>query len=132
MCFRESAVLAPGNRLTVVDTGPHVRRCEPRAARRLSAVARRTAYGKVGLAICYDLRFPEMAQLMAHAGCWLLCYPGAFNMTTGPLHWEALLRARSARRVPPPRSCRCRRGDEGGRERRMIGDARMHCGCCGH
>ncbi|CAK1581296.1 unnamed protein product [Parnassius mnemosyne] len=50
---------------------------------------------KIGLGICYDLRFPEMARLMADQGCSLLVYPGAFNMTTGPQHWELLGRARA-------------------------------------
>ncbi|CAG5059096.1 unnamed protein product [Parnassius apollo] len=50
---------------------------------------------KIGLGICYDLRFFEMARLMADQGCSLLVYPGAFNMTTGPRHWELLGRARA-------------------------------------
>jgi omega-amidase len=53
-------------------------------------------YGKFGLGICYDLRFPEYAQLLATThGCEFLCYPGAFNTTTGPAHWELLLRGRA-------------------------------------
>ena len=50
---------------------------------------------KVGLGICYDVRFPELALLYAKQGCKMLCYPGAFNMTTGPAHWELLLRSRA-------------------------------------
>ncbi|XP_050350072.1 omega-amidase NIT2 isoform X1 [Nymphalis io] len=50
---------------------------------------------KIGIGICYDLRFPELAHLMAKQGCSLLVYPGAFNMTTGPKHWELLARARA-------------------------------------
>ena len=50
---------------------------------------------KVGLGICYDLRFPELAMAYASKGCQLLCFPGAFNMVTGPLHWELLQRARA-------------------------------------
>ena len=50
---------------------------------------------KVGLGICYDARFPELALLYAKQGCKMLCYPGAFNMTTGPAHWELLLRSRA-------------------------------------
>ena len=50
---------------------------------------------KVGLGICYDVRFPELALLYAKQGCQMLCYPGAFNMTTGPAHWELLLRSRA-------------------------------------
>lgn len=54
-----------------------------------------TDYGKVGIGICYDLRFPELSLLMAEQGARLLVYPGSFNQTTGPLHWELLLRARA-------------------------------------
>ncbi|KAA0184626.1 hypothetical protein HAZT_HAZT009038 [Hyalella azteca] len=50
---------------------------------------------KVGLGICYDIRFAELAQVYAKLGCNLLLYPGAFNMTTGPAHWELLQRARA-------------------------------------
>jgi len=54
-----------------------------------------TPWGKVGLGICYDIRFAELALLMRHQGCKLLVYPGAFNLTTGPAHWELLQRARA-------------------------------------
>ncbi|CAH0725090.1 unnamed protein product, partial [Brenthis ino] len=50
---------------------------------------------KIGIGICYDLRFPEMAYIMSKQGCSLLIYPGAFNTTTGPKHWELLARARA-------------------------------------
>ena len=50
---------------------------------------------KVGLGICYDLRFPELALLYAKQGCKLLCYPAAFSKHTGPLHWDLLLRSRA-------------------------------------
>nr|CAG8502708.1 523_t:CDS:10 [Entrophospora candida]CAG8641475.1 5150_t:CDS:10 [Entrophospora candida] len=53
-------------------------------------------YGKMGLGICYDIRFPEMAMIAARKGCVAMIYPGAFNLTTGPLHWELLQRARAA------------------------------------
>lgn len=49
-------------------------------------------YGKIGIGICYDMRFPELAQGYASRGCKFICYPGAFNMTTGPAHWELLQR----------------------------------------
>ena len=52
--------------------------------------------GTAGVAICYDVRFPELSLLMASKmGCKILVYPGAFNMTTGPKHWELLMRARA-------------------------------------
>lgn len=50
---------------------------------------------KVGLGICYDLRFEELAKLYRLKECELLVYPGAFNMTTGPIHWELLQRGRA-------------------------------------
>lgn len=50
---------------------------------------------KVGLGVCYDVRFEELAKLYRLQGCELLIYPGAFNMTTGPIHWELLQRGRA-------------------------------------
>ncbi|EEF46118.1 nitrilase and fragile histidine triad fusion protein, putative [Ricinus communis] len=55
-----------------------------------------TEVGRIGIGICYDIRFQELAVLYAARGAHLICYPGAFNMTTGPLHWELLQRARAA------------------------------------
>ncbi|MCJ1412588.1 hypothetical protein MMC19_006685 [Ptychographa xylographoides] len=72
--FRESDVLSPGNKLTLVDIPP---------------------YGKIAVAICYDIRFPELATIAARNGCFLLLYPGAFNLTTGALHWALQARARA-------------------------------------
>ncbi|CAG8905804.1 unnamed protein product [Penicillium egyptiacum] len=72
--FKESDVLSPGNQLTVIDL---------------------PEYGKISLAICYDIRFPEAAMIAARQGAFLLVYPGAFNTTTGPLHWSLLARARA-------------------------------------
>ncbi|KAI1653307.1 carbon-nitrogen hydrolase [Daldinia decipiens] len=72
--FRESEVLFPGNKVTVVDL---------------------PGYGKIALAICYDIRFPELATLAARRGAFALVYPGAFNLTTGPLHWKLLGQARA-------------------------------------
>lgn len=53
-----------------------------------------TDFARIGLGICYDVRFPELAAISARQGCQVCIYPGAFNMTTGPLHWELLQRAR--------------------------------------
>ncbi|CAN6290500.1 unnamed protein product [Urochloa humidicola] len=72
--FKESKTLTAGQNPTVVDTD----------------------VGRIGIGICYDIRFQELAMLYAARGAHLLCYPGAFNMTTGPLHWELLQRARAA------------------------------------
>jgi len=71
--FQESEVLTGGESLTDFDS----------------------EYGKIGVAICYDVRFPEMAMVAARRGSVAMIYPGAFNLTTGPLHWELLARARA-------------------------------------
>ncbi|NXL88432.1 NIT1 amidase, partial [Alectura lathami] len=54
-----------------------------------------TPAGKLGLSICYDLRFPEISLALRHAGAEILTYPSAFTFPTGSAHWEALLRARA-------------------------------------
>jgi len=71
--FKESETLTPGNAVTVFDT----------------------EFGKMGLAICYDFRFPELARLMVDEGAKVLIVPAAFNMTTGPAHWEVMFRSRA-------------------------------------
>ncbi len=71
--FRESDALSAGDTPTVVET----------------------IYGKIGVAICYDIRFPELARYMVKKGAQMLIYPAAFNMTTGPAHWELLFRSRA-------------------------------------
>lgn len=72
--FRESDVLSAGNSVTLVDL---------------------PEYGRIAVAICYDVRFPELAMIAARWDCFALVYPGAFNLTTGPLHWRLLARARA-------------------------------------
>jgi omega-amidase len=54
-----------------------------------------TDFARIGLGICYDIRFPELAMIAARQGCHVLIYPGAFNLTTGPLHWKLLQRSRA-------------------------------------
>lgn len=54
-----------------------------------------TEFARIGLGLCYDVRFPELAMIAARRGCHAMVYPGAFNLTTGPLHWELLQRARA-------------------------------------
>jgi len=71
--FKESETITAGNRLTVVETDPI----------------------KIGVAICYDMRFPELFRLMALKNADLMVVPGAFNMTTGPAHWKTTVRARA-------------------------------------
>ncbi|AZV57078.1 carbon-nitrogen hydrolase family protein [Clostridium sp. AWRP] len=73
MTFKESKVLTPGNKITIIDT----------------------KWGKIGIAICYDIRFPELIRLMALNGTKIVFIPAAFNMTTGPAHWELLFRSRA-------------------------------------
>ncbi len=71
--FKESDTLSAGNQITLIDT----------------------ELCKIGVAICYDIRFPELLRLMALEGAELIVIPGAFNMTTGPAHWETLIRGRA-------------------------------------
>jgi len=71
--FQESKTLSPGSELTTVKTDL----CH------------------LGIGICYDLRFAEMAQIYRNRGCDLIIYPGAFNMTTGPAHWQILQQGRA-------------------------------------
>lgn len=71
--FKESDVLTAGNQFTLAKTD----------------------FGKIGIGICYDIRFPELARVMTEKGATMLFYPGAFNLTTGPAHWELLFRSRA-------------------------------------
>lgn len=71
--FRESDTLTEGDQVTVVET----------------------EFGKIGLAICYDIRFPELSRLMALKGAEIIILPASFNMTTGPAHWELSVRMRA-------------------------------------
>ena len=50
---------------------------------------------RIGLSICYDIRFPELYRALASEGCDVLCVPAAFTQVTGEAHWETLLRARA-------------------------------------
>ncbi len=54
-----------------------------------------TPCGRLGLSVCYDLRFPELYRRLSSRGAQLLCVPSAFTWTTGRIHWEVLLRARA-------------------------------------
>jgi predicted amidohydrolase len=68
----------------------------------------------VGLSICYDLRFPYLYRALACAGAELLLVPSAFSASTGPLHWEVLLRARAIENrafVIAPATCGVSPGD---------------------
>ena len=73
MCFHESHTFTPGEAVTTFET----------------------AFGTMGLAICFDLRFPELFRAMAVRGAKLIFLPAQFNLTTGPAHWELSLRSRA-------------------------------------
>lgn len=71
--YCESATFAPGNEAVLVDL----------------------PWGKLGLSICYDLRFPHLYRRLAQAGAHILTVPAAFTKDTGKAHWHVLLRARA-------------------------------------
>lgn len=71
--YRESAHVAPGSSPVVVETPA----------------------GRLGLSVCYDVRFPELYRRLSAAGAELLSVPSAFTEPTGRAHWEPLLRARA-------------------------------------
>jgi predicted amidohydrolase len=71
--YQESATVAPGDEIVTVD---------------IDGV-------RIGLAICYDLRFPELFRILALRGAEAIILPAAFTMTTGKDHWEVLIRARA-------------------------------------
>ncbi|WP_298679254.1 carbon-nitrogen hydrolase family protein [uncultured Lentibacter sp.] len=71
--YRESASYVPGRKAVLADT----------------------KIGKIGLSICYDLRFPMLYRTLAQAGAQVLTIPAAFAQTTGEAHWHSLLRARA-------------------------------------
>ena len=73
MRFKESDTFAPGEEITVFDT----------------------RYGRFGVAICFDVRFPELFRAMAKRGAKMIFLPAQFNMKTGPAHWELSLRMRA-------------------------------------
>ena len=54
-----------------------------------------TELASFGIGICYDIRFVELSRIMALNGAEILIFPGAFNLTTGPAHWELLFRSRA-------------------------------------
>jgi len=71
--YRESAGYRPGTRAVLADT----------------------PFAKVGMAVCYDVRFPQLFRRLAQTGAQVLTVPAAFNDITGAAHWEPLLRARA-------------------------------------
>ena len=71
--FKESDTLSAGNEFTVIET----------------------ELTTIGIGICYDVRFVELSRIMALNGAQILIFPGAFNLTTGPAHWEILFKSRA-------------------------------------
>ena len=71
--IRESAAYRPGGQPVAVDT----------------------PWGRIGLAVCYDLRFPDLFRALSDAGATILSIPAAFTRPTGKAHWHVLLRARA-------------------------------------
>jgi predicted amidohydrolase len=71
--YRESATIDAGNKPVVVAT----------------------PLGRIGLAVCYDVRFPELFRHLQAQGAQILCLPAAFTAATGRAHWETLIRARA-------------------------------------
>lgn len=71
--FKESETLSAGNSVTTFET----------------------EFGTFGLCVCYDFRFPELGRLMALRGAQVILVPAAFNMTTGPAHWETMFRSQA-------------------------------------
>ena len=71
--WRESAAYAPGDRVVLANT----------------------PWGRLGLSICYDLRFPDLYRALSEAGAEILAVPAAFTVPTGLAHWHVLLRARA-------------------------------------
>ena len=62
---------------------------------RKAVVVPGTPVGKLGLTICYDLRFPELFQRLSEAGAEVIAVPAAFTVPTGKAHWQVLMRARA-------------------------------------
>ncbi|MCP3667052.1 MAG: carbon-nitrogen hydrolase family protein [Gammaproteobacteria bacterium] len=71
--YIESATIEPGSKPLVIDS----------------------PFGKLGIAVCYDLRFPELFRSLLNQGMEVICMPAAFTAITGKAHWEALVRARA-------------------------------------
>jgi len=71
--IRESEAYAPGDKAVAVDT----------------------PWGRLGLAICYDLRFPDLFRSLSDAGATMFAIPAAFTVPTGKAHWHVLMRARA-------------------------------------
>ena len=90
VAFRESDTIAPGGEACVV---PLVRPWAGVGDGAGGDVAGTRA--ALGMTLCYDIRFPELYRMLALEGATVVCVPAAFTATTGPAHWELLLRARA-------------------------------------
>eukprot|EP01135_Chromosphaera_perkinsii_P000339 Nk52_evm1s74 gene=Nk52_evmTU1s74 len=95
--FQESKTLSPGNSITTFEApGIFKSYRDNNNLNHKEEEEKEEDVLRIGVGICYDIRFAELGMVMARQrGCGLLLYPGAFNMTTGPAHWELLARARA-------------------------------------
>jgi predicted amidohydrolase len=87
------------------------------------AVVAEAPFGRIGMSVCYDVRFPHLYRRLAQAGATILTVPAAFNDTTGAAHWESLLRARAIENgafVLAPAQCGSH-ANHNGRPRRTHG-----------
>jgi len=78
-----------------LPTGESWRESAMYEAGREAVIVPDTPVGKLGLTICYDLRFPELFQRLSEAGADLIAVPAAFTVPTGRAHWQVLMRARA-------------------------------------
>jgi predicted amidohydrolase len=78
-----------------LPTGESWRESAMYEAGRGAVIVPDTPVGRLGLTICYDLRFPELFQRLSDAGADLISVPAAFTVPTGKAHWQVLLRARA-------------------------------------
>ncbi|GAB5576385.1 omega-amidase NIT2 isoform X2 [Prionailurus iriomotensis] len=92
---KECSIYLIGGSVPEEDAGKFYNTCAVFGPDGTLLIKYRKTYCRVGLGICYDIRFAELAQIYAQRGCQLLVYPGAFNLTTGPAHWELLQRGRA-------------------------------------
>jgi predicted amidohydrolase len=72
--FRESRAVLPGDKAVIADS----------------------PWGKIGMTVCYDVRFPQLYRALAKAGAAIITVPSAFSMPTGQAHWELFVRSRAA------------------------------------
>ena len=99
MIDRDGEIRARYDKIHLFDvdlpTGESWRESDVYAAGSERGDRRRTPVGRLGLTICYDLRFPALFARLAEAGAEVIAVPAAFTVPTGKAHWHVLLRARA-------------------------------------